>query len=70
MGRLAIIAKRGEGLPLRTSKALLVYESLKTAIVTGELRPGDPLDKMALAEKFGASRQPISIAKLSKKSTS
>ena len=62
MGRLAITAKRREGLPLRTSKAVFVYESLKTAIVTGELGPGDLLDKMALAERFGASRQPISIA--------
>jgi DNA-binding GntR family transcriptional regulator len=62
MGRLAITAKRREGLPPRTSKAVFVYENLKTAIITGELRPGDPLDKLALAEKFGASRQPISIA--------
>lgn len=62
MRRLAITAKRREGPPLRTSKAIFVYESLKTAIITGELRPGDLLDKMALAEKFAASRQPISIA--------
>lgn len=51
-----------EGASLRSSKVNLVYESLKTAIITGELRPGDALDKVALAEKFGASRQPISIA--------
>jgi len=51
-----------EGLSLRASKVSLVYESLKTAIITGELRPGDPLDKPALAARFGASRQPISIA--------
>lgn len=55
-------AKRREGLPLRTSKASFVYEALKTAIVTGELEPGALLDKMALGEKFAASRQPISIA--------
>lgn len=62
MERLAITAKRRDGLPLRTSKAVFVYESLKTAIVTGELGPGDLLDKMALAQRYAASRQPISIA--------
>ncbi len=62
MGRLAITGSQREKLPLRASKAGFVYEHLKTAIVTGELRPGDPLDKVGLAEKFGASRQPISNA--------
>ena len=62
MGRLAITGTRREKLPLRASKVGHVYESLKTAIITGELQPGAPLDKTALAEKFGASRQPISIA--------
>ncbi len=62
MGRLANIATWREGASVRPSKVNVVYESLKTAIVTGELRPGDPLDKVALAEKFGASRQPISLA--------
>jgi DNA-binding GntR family transcriptional regulator len=51
-----------EGSSVRSSKVNVVYESLKTAIITGELRPGDALDKVALAVKFGASRQPISIA--------
>src|SRR5262245_23929340 len=62
MGRPTVAGMRREGLPLRASKAGLVYESLKTAIVTGELPPGYPIDKFALAEKYGASRQPISIA--------
>ncbi|HEY7644134.1 MAG TPA: GntR family transcriptional regulator [Hyphomicrobiales bacterium] len=62
MRRLTIMGGRRERAPLRSSKAGLVYDSLKTAIVTGELQPGDPIDKLALAEKFGASRQPISIA--------
>jgi DNA-binding GntR family transcriptional regulator len=51
-----------EGASHRSSKVNVVYESLKAAIITGELRPGDALDKVALAVKFGASRQPISIA--------
>lgn len=51
-----------EGSSLRSSKVNVVYERLKTAIITGELRPGDALDKVALAVKFGTSRQPISIA--------
>ena len=62
MGQLAGIAVQRETPPPRASKAALVYEKLKTAIVTGALRPGDSLDKLALAERFGASRQPISIA--------
>ncbi len=62
MGQLSSIATEREKSPLRTSKAGLVYETLKAAIVTGELRPGDALDKIALAERFGASRQPISNA--------
>ncbi|HKJ61497.1 MAG TPA: GntR family transcriptional regulator [Hyphomicrobiales bacterium] len=56
------MAMRHKKPPLRASKAGFVYESLKTAILTGELPPGTPLDKVALTEKFGASRQPISNA--------
>ena len=62
LGQLAGITVQRDKPRLRASKAGLVYEKLKTAIVTGVLRPGDPLDKLALSERFGASRQPISIA--------
>lgn len=51
-----------EGASVRASKVNVVYESLKKAIITGEMRPGDTLDKAALAKRYGASRQPISIA--------
>ena len=62
MGELPGIGVQRDRQPLRVSKAGLVYEELRTAIVTGALRPGDSLDKLALAERFGASRQPISNA--------
>jgi GntR family transcriptional regulator, rspAB operon transcriptional repressor len=62
VGQLSGIEMQRERLPLRVSKAGHVYEALKTAIVTGTLKPGDSLDKIALAERFGASRQPISNA--------
>jgi DNA-binding GntR family transcriptional regulator len=62
LGQLAGIAVQRERPPLRASKTGRVYENLKTAIVTGALRPGDSLDKLALSERFGASRQPISNA--------
>ena len=62
MGQLSSIGTQRERAPLRATKAVFVYENLKSAIVTGALRPGHPLDKIALAEQFGASRQPISNA--------
>jgi DNA-binding GntR family transcriptional regulator len=62
MGRRVVTRIWREGSLLRSSKVNFVYESLKTAIITGELRPGDALDKVALTEKYGASRQPVSIA--------
>lgn len=41
--------------PLRVQ----VAERLRTAIVTGRLRPGDPLTETALAEQLNVSRAPI-----------
>lgn len=36
-----------------------LYEELRTAILTLELRPGGDLDEMQLSEKFGLSRTPL-----------
>ena len=44
-----------EQMPLR----LRVAERLRSAIVTGKLRPGDPLTETALAEQLNVSRAPI-----------
>jgi DNA-binding GntR family transcriptional regulator len=44
------------------SKLDIVYDELKSLIVSGELEPGDAIDKTALAERLGASRQPIAGA--------
>ena len=44
-----------EQMPLR----LRVAERLRSAIVTGKLRPGDPLTETALAVQLNVSRAPI-----------
>lgn len=44
------------------SKLDIVYDELKALIVGGELEPGDPIDKSALADRLNASRQPIAGA--------
>ena len=44
-----------EQTPLRVQ----VAERLRTAIVTGKLRPGDPLTETALAEQLNVSRAPV-----------
>jgi len=46
----------------RASKADQVYESLKTAILSGGLEPGAPIDKLELCERLGVSRFPVSAA--------
>lgn len=46
----------------RPSKAHHVYATLKEAILSGELAPGAAIDKLALCEKLGMSRFPISTA--------
>lgn len=45
-----------------SSKADHVYGELKEAILTGALEPGEPIDKLALCEKLGVSRFPVSAA--------
>ncbi len=39
-----------------------VYHTLEEAILTGELKSGDPLTELALSEKLGVSRTPIRAA--------
>jgi GntR family transcriptional regulator, rspAB operon transcriptional repressor len=46
----------------RTSKAQHVYEAIKEAILSGELAPGSAIDKLALCDRFGMSRFPVSTA--------
>ena len=44
------------------SKAGQVYDAVKEAILSGELEPGHAIDKLALCEKLGVSRFPVSAA--------
>jgi DNA-binding GntR family transcriptional regulator len=44
------------------SKAEQVYDAVKEAILSGELEPGEAIDKLALCEKLGVSRFPVSVA--------
>ena len=44
-----------EYLPLRE----VVFNTLRQAILKGELKPGERLMEIALAEKLGVSRTPI-----------
>ncbi len=44
------------------SKAGQVYEAVKEAILSGELEPGQAIDKLSLCEKLGVSRFPVSAA--------
>ncbi len=44
------------------SKAGQVYEAVKEAILSGELEPGQFIDKLALCERLGVSRFPVSAA--------
>ncbi len=44
------------------SKAEQVYDAVKEAILSGELEPGQAIDKLALCERLGVSRFPVSAA--------
>lgn len=44
------------------SKAEQVYDAVKEAILSGELEPGEAIDKNALCERLGVSRFPVSAA--------
>jgi DNA-binding GntR family transcriptional regulator len=46
----------------RGSKADHVYNDLKEAILSGALEPGAAIDKLALCERLGVSRFPVSSA--------
>jgi DNA-binding GntR family transcriptional regulator len=43
----------------RDSKADQVYTALRDEIVTGQLRPGQSLSVLKMADRFGASRTPV-----------
>ncbi len=44
------------------SKLDQVYTEVRSMIVSGELPPGAPIDKAVIAQRIGASRQPIAAA--------
>ena len=44
------------------SKAGQVYGAVKEAILSGDLEPGQPIDKLALCDRLGVSRFPVSAA--------
>lgn len=46
----------------RSSKASHVYETIKEAILSGELAPGTAIDKAALCDRLGMSRFPVTTA--------
>ncbi len=46
----------------RTSKADQVYGEIKEAILSGALAPGGAIDKLALCDKLGVSRFPVTAA--------
>ncbi|MGV9271672.1 GntR family transcriptional regulator [Kitasatospora sp. NPDC003701] len=48
-----------ERIPAVKSKADLVYESLRSAIAQGDLRPGERINMDELARRFGISKIPI-----------
>ena len=50
-----ISLKMDEYLPLRD----VVFNTLRNAILTGELSPGERLMEIKLADKLGVSRTPI-----------
>jgi DNA-binding GntR family transcriptional regulator len=43
-------------------KAEQVYDAVKEAILSGALEPGAPIDKLALCDRLGVSRFPVSAA--------
>jgi DNA-binding GntR family transcriptional regulator len=43
----------------RDSKADLVYTTLRNEVLDGQLRPGDSLSVLKIADRFGASRTPV-----------
>ena len=48
--------------PQRSSKAGHVYDTIKEAILSGELPPGSAIDKAALCDRLGMSRFPVTAA--------
>ena len=52
----------GESEQRRASKADQVYGEIKEAILSGALEPGAAIDKLALCDKLGMSRFPVTTA--------
>ena len=52
---------RPEAAP-RASASARVTDVLREAIVSMELKPGEPVDKLAMCERLGLSRFPVSEA--------
>lgn len=48
--------------PVRGGATARVYSALREAIVTLELKPGEPFDKQAIATRMGVSRFPVGEA--------
>ena len=44
------------------SKANQVYDAVKESILSGELEPGQPINKLAICAQLGVSRFPVSAA--------
>ena len=59
---VATMSGAAPGQARRSSKADHVYETIKEAILSGELEPGTAIDKMALGERLAMSRFPITTA--------
>jgi len=51
--------KKSLALPERQSLPTLIFEQLERMILSGVLRPGDPINERALSETNGLSRAPI-----------
>jgi DNA-binding GntR family transcriptional regulator len=50
------VERYGGSMPTNTTRT---YDELRAAILSGELRPGQPLRTAALAERYGTSRTPV-----------
>jgi DNA-binding GntR family transcriptional regulator len=54
--KLSVHARRG------VSKAVLVYDDLRAAIISLDLEPGARIDKREICQRLGVSRQPVAEA--------
>jgi DNA-binding GntR family transcriptional regulator len=52
-------AQRNDGVPAGQSRKALAYSYIQSRIVSGELRAGEAISEVPLAEKIGISRTPV-----------